>query len=161
MNRVDDVIAGVWRALRPGGRFVGELGGHGCIDTVIAAVYEALARRGIDGARLNPWYFPRPGDDVTRLGLRGFQVDSVSFIPRRTPLPGDMAGLIDTFFECFTAVLPRSERPAFVDEVGDALRPRLCDANGRWTADYVLLRFAATRPGHRGNGPWDSRRGRA
>src|SRR5262249_21711375 len=31
MKRADDVIAGVWRALRPGGRFVGEMGGHGCV----------------------------------------------------------------------------------------------------------------------------------
>lgn len=47
--------------------------------------------------------------------------------------------------ECFMGVLPAPERPAFVGEVREALRPRLCDARGRWTADYVLLRFAATR----------------
>ena len=29
----------------------------------------------------------------------------------------------------------------------DALRPRLADAAGNWTADYVRLRFAATRDG--------------
>ena len=147
MSPIDDVIAGVWRALRPGGRFIGELGGHGCIATIVAAVYEALARRGINGAGLNPWYFPMPDDCASRLAARGFQVDAITFLPRQTPLPGDVGSLIDTFFECFTAVLAPSERPAFVDEVREALRPRLCDANGRWTADYVLLRFAATRPG--------------
>ena len=30
--------------------------------------------------------------------------------------------------------------------VRDRLRPVLCDSAGRWTADYVRLRFAATRP---------------
>ena len=148
MSQVDDVIAGVWRALRPGGRFIGELGGQGCIATIVAAVYEALARRGIDGAGLNPWYFPIPDDYVARLVARGFHVDAISCIPRQTLLPGDVGGLIETFFGCFTAALARSERPAFVDEVREALRPRLCDASGRWTADYVLLRFAATKPCH-------------
>ena len=146
MSQVDDVIAGVWRALRPRGRFVGELGGHGCIATIVTAVYEALARRGIDGAGLNPWYFPLADDYVARLVSRGFQVGSIAFGPRRTSLPGDVDGFIETFFECFTGVLARSERSAFVDEVRQALRPRLCDANGHWTADYVVLRFTATKP---------------
>ena len=146
MTRADDVIAGVWRALRAGGRFVAELGGHGCIVTIVAAFYAALARRGLDGSRLNPWYFPTPDDYAGRLVSRGFQVDPIALIPRPTPLPGDIAGWMETFFECFTAALARSQRPALVDEVREALRPRLCDANGRWTADYVLLRFAATKP---------------
>ncbi len=44
------------------------------------------------------------------------------------------------------AVLARAERPPFVREVLDALRPKLRDARGGWTADYVCLRFAATKP---------------
>ena len=53
---------------------------------------------------------------------------------------------LETFAESFTAPLPPAERPAFLAEVRDALRPALCDAAGRWTADYVRLRFAADRP---------------
>ncbi|MGH6689210.1 MAG: class I SAM-dependent methyltransferase, partial [Gammaproteobacteria bacterium] len=146
MLGADDVIAGVWRALRPGGRFVAELGGHGCIATVVAAFSEALARRGIDGADLNPFYFPTPDDYTARLTAGGFRVDSIALIPRPTRLPHDIEGWMETFFECFMGVLPAPERPAFVGEVREALRPRLCDARGRWTADYVLLRFAATKP---------------
>jgi hypothetical protein len=146
MRHADAVIAGVWRALRPGGRFVAELGGHGCIATVVGAFYEVLARRGINGAELNPFYFPTPEDYAARLAAGGFQVDSMALIPRPTPLPDDIEGWMGTFFECFTTALPVPQRPAFVDEVREALRPRLCDANGRWTADYVLLRFAATKP---------------
>jgi len=87
MRGADDVIAGVWRALRPGGRFVAELGGHGCIATVVAAFDEALARHGIDGAELNPFYFPTPADYTARLAAGGFRVDSISLIPRPTRLP--------------------------------------------------------------------------
>ena len=66
-------------------------------------------------------------------------VDSIALLSRPTLLPGDVGGLMETFMEGFTTVLVRSERPAFVDEVREALRPKLCDADGRWTADYVLL----------------------
>src|SRR5271168_1826644 len=56
MKPADDVIAGVWRALKPGGHFVAEFGGHGCVVTIKRAIVEALRRRGIDGDALNPWY---------------------------------------------------------------------------------------------------------
>src|SRR5881296_2393864 len=41
MKRADVVIAGVWRALRPGGRFVAECGGRGCIATIETAMLKA------------------------------------------------------------------------------------------------------------------------
>lgn len=146
MTGVDDVIAGVWRALRPGGRFVGELGGRGCIATIVEAVEEALARRGIDGSTLNPWYFPTADDYRARLLAGGFRVESLVVAARPTLLPGDMQGLLETFMGAFTSALPRHDRRAFCDEVSDALRPRLCDEHGRWTADYVCLRFRAVKP---------------
>jgi len=51
----DPMIAGVYRSLRPGGRFVAECGGSGCVDTVRVALVRALERRGIDGAARVPW----------------------------------------------------------------------------------------------------------
>ena len=38
-----------------------------------------------------------------------------------------------------------ADRPAFIEEVREVLRPQLCDRNGKWTADYTRLRFAAHR----------------
>ena len=73
-------------------------------------------------------------------------VTSIALIPRPTPLPGDVTGWLETFAESFSSVLPEGERAAFLAEVQDALRPDLCDDEGRWTADYVRLRFAATKP---------------
>jgi len=157
MRDADAVIAGVWRALRPGGRFVAELGGAGCIATVVGALDGALARRGLDGARLNPFYFPAPDDYAGRLAARGFRIGFIVETPRPTLLPDDIAGWMETFFESFTAVLPPPERAAFVREVVEALRPTLCDGAGAWTADYVLLRFAARKPHAEEEGPWDSR----
>ena len=146
MKRADDVIDGVWHALRPGGRFVAECGGHGCVATIVAALDRALAERGIDSRSLNPWYFPTAEDYSARLRGRGFVVRSIALFPRPTPLPGDVTGWLETFAESFTRQLPASARGRFLEEVQELLRPDLCDAAGQWTADYVRLRFAADKP---------------
>jgi len=147
MRRPDAVIAGVRRALKPGGRFVGEMGGDGCVAAIVAALGNALAQRGFDAAAYDPWYFPTVEDYGGRLAAHGFTVGSIALFPRPTPLPGDVVGWLETFAESFTAPLAAADRPAFLAEVRDALRPVLSDAAGNWTADYVRLRFAARRDG--------------
>jgi hypothetical protein len=67
-------------------------------------------------------------------------------IPRPTPLPTEINGWIETFAQSFMAPLAEGDRASFIDEVREALRPRLCDSNGKWTADYVRIRFAADKP---------------
>ena len=146
MRRADAVIAGVWRALVPGGRFVGEMGGAGCVAQIRAALVAALDRRGIDGAAADPWYFPTAEDYGAHLAAQGFRIESITLFPRPTPLPGDVVGWLETFAQTFTAPLPPADRPAYLAEVRDALRPALCDATGAWTADYVRLRFRAVKP---------------
>jgi trans-aconitate methyltransferase len=146
MKRADDVIAGVWRALKPGGRFVAEFGGYGCVATIKSALYAALERRGVDGDSVNPWFFPTAEDYQSRLEARGFEVGSVSLFPRPTPLPTDITGWLETFAESFISALPERERRAFIEEVRETLRPDLCDREGCWIADYVRLRFAAVKP---------------
>jgi trans-aconitate methyltransferase len=145
MKRVDDVIAGVWRALKPGGRFVAECGGAGNIRKIETALHTVLARRGIDAAVVNPWYYPTPEEYTRRLEARGFQVKSMALIPRPTPLPGDISGWLETFAESFLSAVASTERATVIDEIREMLRPELCDAAGRWTADYVRLRFAAEK----------------
>ncbi len=146
MKRADDVIAGVWRALVPGGRFVAEFGGHGCVATIKRALIDALGRRGIDGNALNPWYFPTVEDYSARLSRRGFAVRYIALIPRPTPLPTAINGWLETFAQSFIAPLADNDRAGFIDEVCEAIRPDLCDGDGKWFADYVRLRFAADKP---------------
>ena len=66
--------------------------------------------------------------------------------PRPTPLPGPIRSWLDNFAGAFLADIPPFQAPAFLEEVVQALRPRLLDANGIWSVDYVRLRFAAERP---------------
>jgi SAM-dependent methyltransferase len=143
----DAALAGVRRALKPGGRFVAEMGGDGCVAKIKAALVAALARRAVDGEALNPWYFPTVEDYSARLRSGGFRVEYVALVPRPTELPGDVSGWLATFAQSFTATLAPEQRPAFIAEVQAALKPQLCDAQGRWWADYVRLRFRAIKPG--------------
>ena len=142
----DAPIAGAFRALRIGGRFVGELGGHACVGAITVALVSTLERRGIrNAASWIPWFFPTVEDYELRLRRAGFVPQSVQLIPRPTPLPTGMRGWLDTFANPFLAALPSEERSGFLDEVTALLKPVLCDANGKWTADYTRLRFAAVR----------------
>ena len=146
MRDPDAVIDGVWRALKPGGRFVGECGGAGNVATVRDALVATLARRGIDGEAASPWYFPAVAEYRARLERRGFAVTSIDLIARPTPLPGRLVAWLDTFAESFLAAVPAPERGAVKDEVEALVRAALCDASGAWTVDYVRLRFAAVKP---------------
>ena len=143
MNDPDAVIAGVARALKPGSRFIGEMGGHLNVAAICVALTTAMARRGIDGLAAIPWYFPSPAEYCERLECGGFAVDRIELIPRPTPLPTGMAPWLETFCETFFRLVPAADRASLRDEVVETLRPFLCDSAGRWTADYVRLRFAA------------------
>lgn len=144
MTHPERVVASVWRALKPGGRFVGEFGGYGNVATIVAAIESALSLRGM--AIDSPWYFPRPEDYKALLEAGGFVVGSLTIVPRPTPLPGNIGGWLETFAQPYTSVLPASERPGLIAKLVEALRPTLCDARGNWHADYVRLRFSAVKP---------------
>lgn len=145
MRDPEAVIRGVWQALRPNGRFVAEFGGHGCVAKIKKALVEALNGRGLDGQAAVPWYFPTVEEYSALLKKARFTIGYIALVPRPTPLPGDVTGWLETFAESFTACLPADERPAYLAEVRDALRPELMNAEGVWIADYVRLRFAATK----------------
>ncbi len=144
MRDADAVIAGVVRALKPGGRFVGEFGGFGNVAAIMTALIAALAHRGHDGTARFPCYFPTSEDYAAKLEAQGFAVESIELIPRPTPLPTDMRGWLETFGDNFVSMLPVEERGEVLDDAVALLRPSLRAPDGRWTADYVRLRFRAS-----------------
>jgi trans-aconitate methyltransferase len=143
MKRPKAVIEGVWKALIPGGRFVGELGGKGNVQSIVTALHQALERRGIDSYTLNPWYFPSVEEYQHQLKSIGFRVIRSELFERPTPLPKDMSEWLKTFGQCFMAALPKAEQPVFIAEVCNTLRSELCRYDDQWIADYVRLRFEA------------------
>ena len=142
MTDPDAVLAGVHRALVPGGRFVGEFGGHGNVAAIRVAVAAVLTARGAD-PEPQPWYFPTAAAWGERLRRHGFGVDDVALFPRPTPLPTGIEGWLDTFAGGWLERLTAELRPAAKADVIRFLRPVLCDEEGLWTADYVRLRFVA------------------
>ena len=146
MKQADAVIAGVWRALKPGGRFVGEFGGDGNTATVLRVLEAALQQRDLDFRTLSPWYFPSVEEYRGKLEAHGFVVNTIALIPRPTPLPGSLIAWLETFAQSFVAPLPVAERSRLLAEVEDHCRSTLCDAEGKWSVDYIRLRFSATKP---------------
>lgn len=145
MKDEHSVAGGVYRALKPGERFVGEFGGHGNIAAVVVALHAVLEKRGINGPNSTPWYFPTAAEYEGVLVKAGFEVLDIALIPRPTILSTDMAGWLSTFAESFMVRLCPHDHAEAMAEAVDLLRPILCDSAGNWTADYVRLRFSAVK----------------
>ncbi len=141
----DAMLAGVHRALKPGGRFVAECGGQGNIAAIRVALLAVLTVRGIPVERIENNRFFNAAEYRTRLENHGFLVEEINLIPRATPLPSGMAEWLQTFRGSVLAQLPATEQPAAIEDIVSLLQPVLCDHEGHWTADYVRLRFRARR----------------
>lgn len=136
------VTQGVRRALKPGGRFVAEFGGHNNVAAIATALRAVAHRYGVDPAIAHPWYFPTKSEYAALLSDNGFAVERIDMINRPTPLPTGLQGWLTTF------------RAPLFEAVGDAvdeafafaealLAPSLRDQSGGWTADYVRIRVEA------------------
>jgi trans-aconitate methyltransferase len=143
MREPEQVIIGVRRALRPGGRFVAELGGHANIAAIQTALIAVLNKRGYHGAARSPWYFPTAEEYRSKLEAHSFNVEKIAIIPRPTLLPTGVRAWLETFATPFLDGIEGVERSVVFDEVTSLLSPSLCDKSGRWIADYVRLRFVA------------------
>ena len=137
------VLAGVKRALKPGGRFVAEFGGHGNVAAICTALIASLQFRGISARGRHPWYFPTAEEYASILQTVGFKVDTIELIPRPTPLPTGMAGWLETFANPFLSGLEEDLRHSIIDNTLMLLSHSLNDGQGNWTADYVRLRVSA------------------
>jgi trans-aconitate methyltransferase len=143
------VIARVKAALRPGGRFVAEFGGHGNVAVIRSAVREAADAAGVDATRLgDPWFFPTPAHYATLLEDGGFRVRLMEHFDRLTPLDDCPEGVVDwlrMFGSELLAGVPNHLREQVMRDVAERCRPALY-RSGRWHGDYVRLRVWAEVP---------------
>ena len=145
MPDAEAVIAAVLRSLKPGGRFVAEMGGMGNIAAIRVALAAVLARYGINAEKVAASFYPSPAHYRRLLEAGGFSARTIELIPRPTPLPAGMEAWLNTFRNGVLNLLGAEDRARAMAETVELLRPALCDADGDWTADYVRLRFAAVR----------------
>lgn len=146
MPRASEVAAGVYRALRRGGRFVAELGGARNVQTVRDALLAELCSRGGNRDATPAWYFPTVGEYAGVLEQAGLRVHSAAWFERPTKLAGER-GLSD-WLELFCSPLLRSlgdARAAVVAGVEGRCRDALY-RDGDWWLDYARLRVVATKP---------------
>jgi SAM-dependent methyltransferase len=145
MRDAPAVVRGVARALKPGGRFVAEFGGHGNVAAIVTAMRAVALARGGDLGLAHPWFFPAPRPYQALLEECGFRVLRIALIPRPVVLKTGIAEWLMLFRKPFFAQFGAGAEAALAQTV-DLLRPALCDADGNWTADYVRLRVEAVTP---------------
>lgn len=146
MREPDAVIARVRAALRPGGRFVAEMGGHGNIAAIIAAAGDAA--REVAGVTLAPaWYFPTLGEQAARLEAGGFRIHAAWWFERPTPLEGEagMTNWLRMFGGGLWGGVPEGALAEVVTLTEQRLRNTTLHVEGRWVADYCRLRFVAVK----------------
>jgi len=139
-------LGAVYRALRPDGKFVGELGGEGNVASLIRILTPLLAYREIAFAERNPWHFPDPDSWTSDLMATGIRVSSVARFERSTALPRSLGDRIDTFGDGLLAGLNASARSEIKVDAKAAAAPIHRRRDGTWVLDYVRLRIVATEP---------------
>jgi SAM-dependent methyltransferase len=130
----------IYRALKPRGRFVGEMGGEGNIARLQQAVDEELIIRGYaPPLEANNWY-ASPEEFAAVYEAAGFSEIDARLIERPTPIEHGIAAWVTTFRKGWfdRAGVPEAERA----DIGAAVADRF----GSNVADYVRLRFIMRKP---------------
>ncbi|MEK6397768.1 MAG: methyltransferase domain-containing protein [Terriglobus sp.] len=145
VTELSTVAERVHRALKPGGRFVAEMGGLGNIAAIRTALQAVFAEYGIDAEKQAASRYPSREEMRGILESAGFTVKSIEVIPRPTLLKSGMEEWLKTFRNALLNSLPEDDRQVALDRTVALLKPTLCDAEGIWWGDYVRLRFKAVR----------------
>jgi trans-aconitate methyltransferase len=134
------VVLAVSKALKPGGRFVAEMGGKGNIQTIVSAIHKVVTKHHPLPASRH--YYPSVSEYAGILEAHKLEVRMVQLFDRPTPLEGEagMENWIKQFKLYYFEGLP----PAVLAEVISDLRSKLYDGSG-WHADYRRLRFLAVK----------------
>ncbi|HEX9932217.1 MAG TPA: methyltransferase domain-containing protein [Allosphingosinicella sp.] len=144
----DAVASGVFAVLRPGGRFVGEMGGDGNIATLRTGIRDELTARGYPVPAEDPQWYPSVEEFSRLYACAGFAAIQAQLIPRATPLATGVAAWVKTFRAGWldVAQVPREARAEVADAIQLRLQPQLQLPDGSWFADYVRLRFSMRKP---------------
>jgi len=149
MKDQGQVASCIYRALRPGGRFVAEFGGKGNLRKIHRTLYQSITSRGLSAEQtIDEWkYYPSIGEYASLLERQGFRVARAEHFDRPTPLEGGVEGLrnwMQVFANNFLNALPEDAREDCIREVEERLRPELF-RDGTWHADYRRIRVRALK----------------
>ena len=130
----------IWFALKPGGRFAGEMGGAGNLAGLRQALDDELVERGYGPPTYAANWYPTPEEFSAVYEQAGFKDIEARLIARPTKLEHGVAAWVTTFRAGWLdrAGVPHDQRQA----VSDAVAERV----GTTQADYVRLRFMMRKP---------------
>lgn len=148
VHKADEAIKCVYDSLKPGGRFVAEMGGKGNNAHIMAALKRVLEKYGhADLAKKKMWYFPSLGEYTTRLENAGFRVTFAAHFDRPTLLQDGRTGVakwLNMFGPTYFEGIEQTEKEHILAEITDILEPNY-NKDGNWYIDYVRLRFVAVK----------------
>jgi len=130
----------IWFALKPGGRFVGEMGGANNLAALRRHLDEELVARGFGPPTYAANWYPTPEEFREVYEAAGFRGVEAELIERPTRLDHGVAQWVLTFRAGWLdrAGVPADQRP----DIAAAVARR----HGSDIADYVRLRFTMRKP---------------
>jgi SAM-dependent methyltransferase len=130
----------IWFALKPGGRFVGEMGGSGNLSALRRHLDEELVDRGFGPPTYAANWYPTPEEFSAVYEAAGFRGIETELLQRPTELEHGVEGWVLVFRAGWLdrAGVPADERPAIAAAVARR--------HGSKLADYVRLRFTMRKP---------------
>ena len=148
VHKADEAIKCVYDSLKPGGRFVAEMGGKDNMKHMIAATQQVLEQHGHHKlAQRKAWYFPSLGEYTGKLEKAGFRVTFAMHFDRPTLLQDGRTGVskwLNMFGDTFFEGIEETEKQQILAEITNLLEPDY-NVDGNWYADYVRLRFVALK----------------
>jgi SAM-dependent methyltransferase len=136
----DQAARAIFRALKAGSRFAGEMGGEGNLRKLREALDEELIIRGyVPPVEASNWY-ASPEEFAAVYESAGFREIDARLIQRPTAIDHGVAAWVTTFRKGWLdrAGVPEEERREIATAVADRV--------GSNIADYVRLRFIMRKP---------------
>lgn len=140
------IVENIFRALKPGGIFVGEMGGKGNIAEIERCQQLMLEPYGLDLHQISPKFFPDEHEYRGLLEASGFEIVMIDRFERPTALPDGVSGWLTVFANATLDALSKEDVPTFLKDVENCTKAKLFDPTQSWLADYVRLRFKAKKP---------------
>jgi trans-aconitate methyltransferase len=145
-------VRGIAQAMRPGGRFIAQFGGHGNVADVIAA-FEHVARGprfcAISTLGESPYRFHKPATYASWLGELGLESQECRLIPKdmvHEDVP-TFVGWLRTAWHPYTSGVPLELRDAFLEETAHHyLSGHPADHHGHVHVPTVRLQVRARKP---------------
>jgi SAM-dependent methyltransferase len=130
----------IWFALKPGGRFAGEMGGEGNLASLRKALDDELVARGYGPPTYAANWYPTAEEFAAVYEAAGFRDIEARLIERPTVLEHGVAAWVTTFRAGWL------DRAGVPDEERHSIAEAVAERAATDTADYVRLRFTMRKP---------------